>query len=43
MAQLKSELPEGVQGPVVDSDFGDTVAVLIGVHANNYDYRDLKD
>ena len=43
MAQLKYELPEGVQGPVVDSDFGDTVAVLIGVHADNYDYRDLKD
>ncbi len=43
MAQLKPELPEGVQGPVVDSDFGDTVAVLIGVHANNYDYRELKD
>jgi multidrug efflux pump subunit AcrB/outer membrane protein TolC len=43
MAQLKSELPEGVQGPVVDSDFGDTVAVLIGIHSNNYDYRELKD
>jgi multidrug efflux pump subunit AcrB/outer membrane protein TolC len=43
MAQLKPELPEGVQGPVVDSDFGDTVAVLIGVHANNYGYRELKD
>jgi len=43
MAQLKPVLPEGVQGPVVDSDFGDTVAVLIGVHANNYDYRELKD
>ncbi len=43
MAQLKPELPEGVQGPTVDSDFGDTVAVLIGIHANNYDYRELKD
>jgi multidrug efflux pump subunit AcrB/outer membrane protein TolC len=43
MAQLKYELPDGVQGPVVDSDFGDTVAVLIGVHADNYGYRDLKD
>ncbi|WP_420236134.1 efflux RND transporter permease subunit [Telmatobacter bradus] len=43
MAQLKYELPDGVQGPVVDSDFGDTVAVLIGVHSENYDYRDLKD
>jgi len=43
MAQLKYELPDGVQGPVVDSDFGDTVAVLIGVHADNYSYRDLKE
>ena len=33
MAQLKAtELPAGVLGPVVDSDFGDTVAVLIAVH-----------
>lgn len=43
MEQLKSELPAGVQGPVVDSDFGDTVAVLIGVHSDSYDYRELKD
>jgi multidrug efflux pump subunit AcrB/outer membrane protein TolC len=43
MAQLTYELPAGVQGPVVDSDFGDTVAVLIGVHSSRYDYRDLKD
>jgi hypothetical protein len=42
MTQLKTELPEGVQGPFVDSDFGDTVAVLIGVHANNYSYSELK-
>src|SRR5208283_3608142 len=33
MALLKAtELPSGVQGPMVDSDFGDTVAVLIAVH-----------
>jgi multidrug efflux pump subunit AcrB/outer membrane protein TolC len=43
MAQLKIELPEGVQGPFVDSDFGDTVAVLIGIHSSNYGYSDLKD
>jgi multidrug efflux pump subunit AcrB/outer membrane protein TolC len=44
MAQLKAtELPEGVRGPVVDSDFGDTVAVLIAVHGERYGYRDLKD
>jgi multidrug efflux pump subunit AcrB/outer membrane protein TolC len=43
MAQLKTELPEAAQGPFVDSDFGDTVAVLIGVHSNNYNYSELKD
>lgn len=43
LAQLKPELPSGVQGPMVDSDFGDTVAVLIGVHGDSYGYRELKD
>jgi multidrug efflux pump subunit AcrB len=44
MAQLKATgLPAGVLGPVVDSDFGDTVAVLIAVHGGHYGYRDLKD
>jgi multidrug efflux pump subunit AcrB/outer membrane protein TolC len=44
MAQLKAtELPSGVRGPSVDSDFGDTVAVLIAVHGGNYGPRELKD
>jgi multidrug efflux pump subunit AcrB/outer membrane protein TolC len=44
MALLKaSELPAGVLGPIVDSDFGDTVAVLIAVHGDHYSYRELKD
>ena len=43
MAHLKTELPEGVEGPEVDSDFGDTVAVLIGVHGGHYGYRELTD
>lgn len=44
MAELKAtELPSGVQGPIVDSDFGDTVAVLIAVHGDHYDYRQLND
>ena len=44
MAQLKAtELPAGVLGPIVDSDFGDTVAVLIAVHGGNYGPRELKD
>src|SRR5512143_416901 len=27
-----SELPAGVQGPIVNSDFGETVAMLIAIH-----------
>ena len=44
MAVLKqSELPSGVRGPIVDSDFGDTVAALIAVRGGHYGYRELKD
>jgi multidrug efflux pump subunit AcrB len=44
MAQLKqTELPDRVRGPIVDSDFGDTVAVLIAVKGKSYGYRDLTD
>lgn len=38
-----TELPEGVRGPIVNSDFGDTVAMLIAVHGERYGYRELKD
>ena len=38
-----TELPEGVRGPVVDSDFGDTVAMLVAVHGERYGYRELRD
>ncbi len=44
MAQLKAtELPAGVRGPIVDSDFGDTVAALIAVHGGQYGPRELKE
>ena len=44
MAELKATgLPAGVRGPLVDSDFGDTVAVLIAVHGGIYGPRELKD
>lgn len=44
LAQLKqSDLPSGVRGPIVDSDFGDTVAGLIAVRGGHYGYRELKD
>lgn len=38
-----TELPDGVRGPVVNSDFGDTVAMLIAVHGQRYGYRELRD
>ncbi len=38
-----TELPDGVQGPVVNSDFGDTVAMLLAIHGERYGYRELRD
>ncbi len=38
-----TELPQGVLGPVVDSDFGETVAMLIAVRGERYGYRELRD
>lgn len=44
MAELKqTELPAEVRGPVVDSDFGDTVAVLIAIHGAGYAPSQLTD
>lgn len=42
-AEAKSEFPEGVYAISVNSDFGDTVAMLIAVHGDNYGYRELSD
>jgi multidrug efflux pump subunit AcrB/outer membrane protein TolC len=38
-----TDLPQTVRGPVVDSDFGDTVAALIAVRGSRYGYRELRD
>jgi multidrug efflux pump subunit AcrB/outer membrane protein TolC len=38
-----TELPSGVMGPVVDSDFGDTVAMLVAIRGKRYGYRELRD
>lgn len=38
-----TELPDGVQGPIVNSDFGDIVAMLLAVHGKRYGYRELRD
>jgi multidrug efflux pump subunit AcrB/outer membrane protein TolC len=37
------DLPEGVLGPVVNSDFGDTEALLIAIEGENASYQQLKD
>lgn len=38
-----SALPREVMGPVVNSDFGDTVAMLVAVSGDRYGYRELRD
>ena len=44
MLELRqTSLPPGVIGPVVDADFGDTIAVLLALHGGHYEYRQLKD
>lgn len=35
------DLPQGVQGPIVNTDFGDTVAMLIGLESDNLTYSEL--
>jgi multidrug efflux pump subunit AcrB len=37
------DLPEGVRGPIVNSDFGDTIALLIGVESDSLSYGELKE
>jgi len=38
-----TELPQGVMGPIVDSEFGETVAMLIAIRGDRYGYRELRD
>ncbi|MBI9091075.1 MAG: efflux RND transporter permease subunit [Desulfobacterium sp.] len=42
--ELKNiELPEGVLGPIINSDFGDTIALLISVESDRHAYVELED
>ncbi len=43
LIELKSELPAGVIGPIINSDFGDTVALLIAVSSDRHSYTELED
>ncbi len=37
------DLPQGVIGPVVNSDFGDTESMIIGISGKTADYNRMKD
>jgi multidrug efflux pump subunit AcrB len=37
------DFPKGVKGPIVNSDFGDTEALVIGIESDNATYAQLKD
>lgn len=39
---VKSELPEGVQEPIVNDEFGDVFGIVIGMTAEGYSYREMK-
>ncbi|GGM94484.1 resistance-nodulation-cell division (RND) efflux transporter [Dyadobacter beijingensis] len=37
------DFPKGVRGPIVNSDFGDTEALVIGIESNKATYAQLRD
>jgi multidrug efflux pump subunit AcrB len=37
------ELPQGVIGPVVNSDFGDTESMIIGIESDDAGYNEMKE
>lgn len=39
----QTKLPEGVLGPIINSDFGDTIALLIAIESDRHSYVELKD
>ena len=40
---VRNDLPSGVQGPVVNDEFGDVFPVVIALTGDGYSYRELKD
>jgi multidrug efflux pump subunit AcrB len=43
LVSRQMDLPAGVKGPIVNSDFGDTEALVIGVESNESSYAELKE
>lgn len=40
---VKSDLPEGAEEPIVNDEFGDVFGIVIGMTAEGYTYREMKD
>ncbi len=40
---VRSSLPQGVQGPFVNDEFGDVFGIVVAVSGDGYSYRELKD
>ena len=43
MGDAKADLPDGVLGPFVNSDFGDVAIATIAMTAEGFSYREMKD
>ena len=43
MVDVKADLPDGVLGPFVNSDFGDVAVATIAMTAEGFSYREIKD
>ena len=39
---IKGDLPEGVQEPIVNDEFGDVFGIVIGMTAEGFSYREMK-
>ena len=43
VADMRATLPQGVQGPVFNDDFGDTFGIIYGFTADGFTQRELRD
>ena len=43
IADMKGTLPQGIQGPVFNDEFGDTFGTVYAFTADGFSYRELKD
>lgn len=41
--RLQGELPQGIQGPVVDDDLGDVFGIFVGITGDGFSYAEIKD